>query len=124
MEMRKMKKGSIWCKFDSHKWKVSEDGMENICERCGINFANYSKRQRQQYWFRFLAFLRSKMKLLKEALIGPTEKYTERGRKDLFYSPTNWTKLKRLIWRLFKCLIFLIGLLSVVSILWRWIAIG
>ena len=123
--MRKMKKGSIRCKFDSHKWKESEDGMENICERCGISFADYSKRQRQQYRFRFLAFLRSNMEHLKEELIGPTEEYTKRDVKsDPFYHLTNWTKLKRLIWGLFKCLIFLIGLLSVVSILWRWIAIG
>ena len=110
MEMRKMKKGSIRCKFDSHKWKVSEDGMERICERCGISFADYAKRQRRQYWFRFLAFLRSNMERLKEYLIGPTEKYTKRGVKDPFYHLTNWTKLKILIWILFRRLISLIGL--------------
>ena len=50
---------AIKCKFDFHRWKVSEDGMERICERCGINCADYFKRRKEQYWFRFLASLPS-----------------------------------------------------------------
>lgn len=53
-----MKKGTIRCSFDSHKWGISDDNMERICKRCGINFANYAKRQHEESWFRFLASLR------------------------------------------------------------------
>lgn len=102
---------TIRCIFDFHKWKESGDGMERICERCGISLANCHKRQRRHYWFRFLAFLRSILGPMKEKLIGPTEKYTERGRKDPFYQPTNWEKFGRFIWRLFKILIFVISLI-------------
>lgn len=67
--MRKIK-GSVWCAFDSHKWKVSEDGMENTCERCGIKFHYYAKRQRdyEEPWFRFLVSLR-KIKISNETWI-------------------------------------------------------
>ena len=116
--MRKMKKGSISCKFDSHKWKESEDGMERICERCGISCADYSTRQRRQCWFRFLAFLRSKMKRLEELLTEPTEKYIERGRTDPFYQPTKWTIFGRPIWRILGVLILLI---TVYTILIKWL---
>lgn len=69
-EMMRNMKGLIRCAFDSHKWEVSKDGMENICGRCGIKFHDYAKRQRdyEEHWFRFLASLR-RIKICNETWI-------------------------------------------------------
>jgi len=112
--MSKMKKGSIRCKFDSHKWDVSEDGMERICERCGISYYEYYERQKKQYWFRFLAFLRPKLEYLKKKLLDPPRRYTESGKIDYLYHPTDWERRKVIVLRLFLWSLSLFGALTFV----------
>ncbi len=100
---------SLKCAFDIHKWTEDKAGMENVCERCGIPFHEYARRNSGSVWFCSLKVIRSTLSYLWIWLRGPDKKYSPRGIMDPFYVLSKWTIAGRVTWKLLG----LLGLLGV-----------